>query len=863
MPSTEEKPLDFQRVLFDKGADSVLPGVLAFLEPSDLPQVFGVNHATNAWYTKKNKDWLTGCDIAWGIMLVRDYGNVHGDFLFGGDIVDTTIITDWEPLVLLRKCLFFHCSSKIHANGECSHLTFRQTMPALYAFFAKNPINTPLCTMWKVEMYDHDFSEVTLNKVDEIVNRLDLNVDDHEGFRVAYKNMLKFIVSKMTDTGGMLASLDVDRQHETSGIKLNIVNTIGHSIDVPLFEDRYQGETSSTAPREERLLVRDRLEQLNFTRNPARDGFPDQPPHVPRIEEDSSPYDMTSFCRYYIDRLGRMCVFDWVSKGLIPVTFESSGTFITNLSGADGNLVPFLRVTPLFAFNPQPFRLRCSRTETEAGSRVPCVKIPNSMYTSRLLRHNELCDINKGVTTQRALKPGTVMRELPHTDGFKDGRERLSGSPAMQTPATLLAQENPLVGPHTRSLSLHDVKHIYYRECLKNLYPLFAPYGGPKTAGLFTGCYALHGNEVVQMTLEPFVDPRIVPAPGQEGKDSDEGEGGEQKCVNRKWVQIPGTGQDPPPEHYVSIDISNITEDSDGGKEEERHKSGEAFGIQLQGLKISGDPNVPGGKLTFCFNAMEALPSHTAILSPTEEEDRERASSVTTTSAATNFSESATAPSAASAASLGTRLVGAKDYDSVMAGLDEGEKFGGALLPRLVESMLVPEQEAPPFSSAASFSSSPAEADDDAAIENERRMASLKEVMQNRVRAMFHDGDNPGEAQAHPHPQQARNLTAWMFRDRVTAEFAGSTPRDALEEIFPTPVPFPLARTEHVLYVLSGHAVTNEVQGWWNPEWAKVSLIIYDRHVYEEEDVVFTIVFEDVEQLARAFYIDFKPFKSL
>ena len=69
-------------------------------------------------------------------------------------------------------------------------------------------------------------------------------------------------------------------------------------------------------------------------------------------------------------------------------------------------------------------------------------------------------------------------------------------------------------------------------------------------------------------------------------------------------------------------------------------------------------------------------------------------------------------------------------------------------------------------------------------------------------------------------------------------------------------------RTEHVLHVLSGHSVTNEFPCRWEPMFAKASLLIYDRHVYEEENVVFTIIFEREMADNSMFYIDFRPFQT-
>ena len=119
------------------------------------------------------------------------------------------------------------------------------------------------------------------------------------------------------------------------------------------------------------------------------------------------------------------------------------------------------------------------------------------------------------------------------------GDGSVSGCPP-DAPSVLL-QESPFSESYSqkRSLSHHDVKHLYFRECLKSLYPLFVPYdekGGRKTAGLFYGCYALHGIEVVQMTLEPFVDLK------EDASSNDES----RKFKNERWMQIPPAHGDRP-----------------------------------------------------------------------------------------------------------------------------------------------------------------------------------------------------------------------------------------------------------------------------------------------------------------------------
>ena len=65
---------------------------------------------------------------------------------------------------------------------------------------------------------------------------------------------------------------------------------------------------------------------------------------------------------------------------------------------------------------------------------------------------------------------------------------------------------------------------------------------------------------------------------------------------------------------------------------------------------------------------------------------------------------------------------------------------------------------------------------------------------------------------------------------------------------------------------MKGHASINERQGVWEPEWTKCTLVVYDRHVYQECGVVFSIIFgrrgHEEEEL-RSYYLDFKPFKRV
>lgn len=818
------------------GAMAELSVIFSFLSGRDLLNLVTTNRDSWHWYNVESDEdtgRLGGREMAWSVLLMRDFGRVQADLLFprGGEIhqkVTDNIMANADCFKSLQKCLFDHPYLLSERKS-----TFGRTLPLLYKFLSSHPITAPLCTIYRLEICDHDYSEVLhVDRAHACVDRLAMPEDEGEQLRTRYANLLKFLVSRMTLTGGMLAELSIDHAAiTTSGIQVDVYSAVGHKIDLSLFGEEYRGwgrgqEGPDNHPRSEKRKLRLALESLQFVTEYTSS-------KEESLEDSLETGEGSQWCRLFLDDDGRLCSFDWATKKLIPVTFESSGAFIINMSANDGRTIPFFHLTPLNNVNPHPYRLRCSLDEEEMQCKVPDRKIRNSVYSSRILQHNELCGNPK---LFRSLKEEYMMTELPDSLAYTDGAQRCDGGTAPFKPSPLFAASN------SRLISEHDVKNIYFRECVKNLYSLFAPYDGEHTAGLFVGCYAIHGNEVIKLSLEPFIDPR----------DSRKTEGaesiGKDMHTNHRWVHVENTSDLPRPLHYLDADITHCT------VTEEELRGQSIFGLQLQGLKVSGDPNVPGGQLSFCFNALEALPSHYTSLPDT---DTDLGHGIFNSDGDDD--------------SLDDTFFGTSDYESAFSSsmeyVDEEaassssttseaplqEVVLGRPVPPLVESML-------------SFTSeSETQAKRIVEMDMARRKRSMMLTMQRRIHDMFYRASAFNSFLQLTNQALPRMYDSWNIQDRITAELAQNF--NAMgQTIHPTRRAFPLDRTEHILYLLKGYASINERQGVWEPEWTKCTLVVYDRHVYQECGVVFSIIFgrrgHEEEEL-RSYYLDFKPFKRV
>ena len=567
------------------------------------------------------------------------------------------------------------------------------------------------------------------------------------------------------------------------------MGAIGHKIDLSLFGDTNdvrhgQEKAPEHYSRLEKMRLQSALKLLHFSTHPKN------------MEKSKSSSDVSShnqWCRLLLDSEGRLCSVDLATQELIPVTFESSGTFIVHMRSVWGGIIPFLRLNPLNANDYHSSSIHDEYYQHDLLSMISDRNVHGTVDASEISTE---CTVRRNPYL-KPLKRDYVLRQLPDSFIISDAKQRCDEAlPNLPYYSS--------TGRCKNTLCDHEAKQIYFRECMRNLYPLFMQYDDSHSAGLFMGCYATHGNELIRLHLEPFTT-----LAGETVSNGDDSGITSRNYINPRWEYMEDKTLTSP-RYYINTDTSHIAEESTNSKN--------TFGLQLQGVKVSGDPNVPGGMLSFCFNALEVLPSHyNSIIGPDGPD-----------------SDDATAPHLnPEEAFFGTQELNTSKEDII-----------DGYIPPLLQSML------------SSYSEPENQAQERVKANFVQCELNMRRAMESKIHNMFLQQTNHGTT---------RMYDTWIFNDRIQAELALTS--EALgRSVRARPEAFPLDRTRHILYILDGRALINVVQGAWNPEWTKGSMIVYDKVVYEQSGVVFSIVFGnrgEEEEDVSSFYIDFKPFKRV
>lgn len=275
------------------------------------------------------------------------------------------------------------------------------------------------------------------------------------------------------------------------------------------------------------------------------------------------------------------------------------------------------------------------------------------------------------------------------------------------------------------------------------------------------------------------------------------------------------------------------------------------FGLQLQGLKISGDPNVPGGQLSFCFSGFDALPAQYAP--PRADNTKEPP----------NFDER-------------SKILHTHTFEEVLersnsvTDLSDDCELDFVGPPLLLECMIShnnPEFDPRKYLTPFWDPRSPQAYEEGVKAQQRKLQANINKLFMRPERHHLHGGSAESEIQTH---------TSWQFPTKMEAEFASLARRELGNTINLHTKFFPRERIPHITAALQGYAATNQVEGKWKPRWSKAALVMYDRHVYDKEDVVFSILFhpwdddaassddESTEEgiaFGNYFYIDFRPFR--
>ena len=106
--------------------------------------------------------------------LTRDFERTQNDFLSAANEVGHH--KQSNPLKsyrALRRCLFLRNGKSFKNTFKEKIPTFRNTLHLLYKFMASNSISTPFCTLYKMQTYDYDYSEVLhIDKAQKSVDEL-------------------------------------------------------------------------------------------------------------------------------------------------------------------------------------------------------------------------------------------------------------------------------------------------------------------------------------------------------------------------------------------------------------------------------------------------------------------------------------------------------------------------------------------------------------------------------------------------------------------------------------------------------------------------------------------------------------------
>ena len=125
------------------GAMAELSVIFSFLSGRDLLNLVTTNRDSWHWYNEESDEdtgRLGGREMAWSVLLMRDFGLVQADLLFprGAEIhqkVTDNIMANADCFKSLQKCLFDHPYLLSERKS-----TFGKTLPLLYKFLSSHPI---------------------------------------------------------------------------------------------------------------------------------------------------------------------------------------------------------------------------------------------------------------------------------------------------------------------------------------------------------------------------------------------------------------------------------------------------------------------------------------------------------------------------------------------------------------------------------------------------------------------------------------------------------------------------------------------------------------------------------------------------